>query len=59
MFYLVQRTDCAALNFARDIDPNYGKAFDRARVAGVEAIAYDTQIDKSGVVIGKPVPIVA
>ena len=40
MFYLIQRGDCDRFAFARDIDPNYGAAFDAAIAAGVEAIAY-------------------
>ena len=59
MLYLVQRTDCTALDFARDLDPGYGKAFDAAVARGVEAIAYDTVIETSGVAFGKPVPIEA
>ncbi len=59
MLYLVQRTDCCALDFARDIDPKYGEAFDRARVAGVKAIAYGTSIDRNGVRLGDPLPILA
>ena len=57
MLYLVQRTDCDALDFARDIDPAYGLAFDRARASGVEAIAFGTSIDRGGVRLGNPLPI--
>ena len=42
MLYLVQRTDCAGFALARDLDPGYGAAFDRARMAGVEAICHGT-----------------
>ncbi|MXQ06581.1 DNA/RNA nuclease SfsA [Alphaproteobacteria bacterium GH1-50] len=59
MLYLVQRTDCDAVGFARDIDPAYGRAFDRAREAGVEAIAYGTSIDRSGVTLGPALPVQA
>ena len=52
MLYLIQRTDCSELAFARDIDPVYGQAFDEARAQGVEAIAYDTRIDTGGVTFG-------
>ncbi|NNJ69301.1 MAG: DNA/RNA nuclease SfsA, partial [Boseongicola sp.] len=57
MLYLVQRTDCARFDLARDLDPVYGEAFDRARKAGVEAICYGTEITLSGVVIGVPIPL--
>ena len=44
MLYLVQRTDCTRFALARDIDPAYAEAFDRARAAGVERIVYTTRI---------------
>ena len=59
MLYLVQRTDCEAFDLARDIDPAYGDAFDRARHAGVEAIAYGTRIDRGGVALGTALPVLA
>ncbi len=57
MLYLVQRTDCARFDLARDLDPGYGLAFDRARAAGVEVIAMGTRIDRQGVEIGKEVEV--
>lgn len=57
MLYLVQRTDCARFALARDLDPGYGAAFDRARAAGVEAICIDTRIDTQGVGIGNLLPV--
>lgn len=59
MLYLVQRTDCARFDLARDLDPGYGAAFDRARLAGVEAISMGTLIDIGGVEMGAPIPVVA
>ncbi|NNJ68335.1 MAG: DNA/RNA nuclease SfsA [Boseongicola sp.] len=59
MLYLVQRSDCARFDLARDLDPAYGAAFDRARQAGVEAICYGTDITTSGVVFGPPIPVLA
>lgn len=56
MLYLVQRTDCARLRLARDLDPAYGDAFDRAAAAGVEALAFDTAISPEGVSIRAPLP---
>ncbi|SMX23587.1 DNA/RNA nuclease SfsA [Boseongicola aestuarii] len=57
MVYLVQRTDCGRFDLARDLDPAYGAAFDRARKAGVEAICYGTEITRGGVEIGAPIPL--
>ena len=54
LLYLVQRTDCARLDVARDIDPAYALAFDEARAAGVEVLAYGTKISPSGVDVAAP-----
>src|SRR4051812_23823709 len=40
MLYVIQIGSADRFALARDIDPAYGLAFDRARAAGVEAIAY-------------------
>ncbi len=58
MFYMVQRTDCAALTLAADIDPAYAAAFARATKAGVQVLAYDCAIDSKGVTLRRPVPFV-
>lgn len=57
MLFLVQRTDCDAFDLARDLDPAYAEAFERAQRAGVEAIAYGTTITTEGVSLGRPLPI--
>ena len=56
MFYLIQRTDCARLTLARDLDPAYGAAFDAAHRAGVEVLAYDTHVSPQEVTLGRPLP---
>jgi len=53
MLYLVQRTDCTAVTLARDIDPNYGHAFDAAISQGVEVIALGTNISTDSVTASK------
>ena len=58
MLYLVQRTDCARFALARDLDPAYGQAFDRARDAGVEVVCVDTVISTQGVSLGKAIDVV-
>ena len=57
MFYLVQRTDCDRVSVAADIDPTYDQAFRDAVQAGVEVMAYDTQISPQGVEIGRMIPV--
>lgn len=53
LFYLVQRTDCEAVTVAADIDLAYATALQAARDAGVEVLAYDTQITPEEVLIGR------
>ena len=57
LFYLVQRTDCARLGVAADIDPTYAAAMAAARAAGVRVIAYDSVIDPQGIGLGRPLPV--
>lgn len=59
MLYVIQRTDCARLRLAADLDPAYAAAFARACAAGVEAVAHRTYIDRDGVTLGPEVPVVA
>jgi sugar fermentation stimulation protein A len=57
MLYLIQICSAERFALARDIDPVYGVAFDRARARGVEAIAYRCTIANEGLDITAPVPI--
>ncbi len=57
MLYVVQRSDCARMQLARDLDPAYGRAFDLAARAGVEAICHGTRIDTSGVCLAGAMPV--
>lgn len=57
MLYVIQIGSADALSFARDIDPAYGLAFDRAKGAGVEALAYRCRITTAGIDLVAPVPV--
>jgi len=57
MLYVIQIGSAAALTLARDIDPAYGAAFDRARAAGVEALAYRCQFSLESIRLVHPVAI--
>jgi sugar fermentation stimulation protein A len=57
MLFVIQIGSSSAFTLARDIDPGYGLAFDRACAAGVEAVAYTCRLSRDGVVLAKPVPI--
>jgi sugar fermentation stimulation protein A len=58
MLYLVQIGSAQKFALARDIDPKYGAAFDRARSRGVEAMAWKCAITMDGIEIAAPVPMV-
>jgi sugar fermentation stimulation protein A len=57
MLFLIQIGSARRFTLARDIDPAYGEAFDAARRAGVEAIAYRCTITCEGIEVVEPVPI--
>jgi sugar fermentation stimulation protein A len=57
MLYLIQIGSADRFALARDIDRRYGEAFDRARAAGVEALAYRCTISPEGITLDRAVPI--
>jgi sugar fermentation stimulation protein A len=59
LLYVVQRTDCARLRLAADLDPGCAAAAAAAEAAGVEAIAHAARIDRRGVWLGPPLPVEA
>jgi sugar fermentation stimulation protein A len=57
MVFLVQIGSAERFALARDIDVAYGEAFDRARNAGVEAIAYRCAISETEITVADAVPV--
>ncbi|MEP9348778.1 DNA/RNA nuclease SfsA [Xanthobacter sp. KR7-225] len=57
MVYLSQIGSARQIGFARDLDPGYGAAFDRARALGVEAIGLVCRLDAQGIEVDRPVPV--
>ena len=57
MVYLVQRDDGEAFSLARDIDPAYGRAFDKAAAAGVEMLAYSCTVSETEIKAYRRIPI--
>lgn len=55
MLYLIQMANPASFELARDIDPAYGAAFDAARKAGVEAIAYSCRLTPEEIAVDRRV----
>ncbi|HEY9037840.1 MAG TPA: DNA/RNA nuclease SfsA [Roseovarius sp.] len=56
LLYLVQRTDCAGVATAADIDPVYAAALTAARAAGVEIMAHVSVITPSQITLGAVLP---
>src|ERR1700694_5197216 len=57
MLFVVQIGSAQGVALARDIDPAYGAAFDQARAAGVEAIAFACRITTEGIEVDRSVPV--
>jgi sugar fermentation stimulation protein A len=57
MVFLVQIGSADRFALARDIDPAYGVAFDRARIGGVEAVAYRCLISETEIAVAGPVQV--
>ena len=57
MLFLIQIGSARRFKLARDIDPAYGAAFDAARHAGVETLAYRCALSCEGIEVAQPVPV--
>ncbi|WP_029004095.1 DNA/RNA nuclease SfsA [Azorhizobium doebereinerae] len=57
MVYLSQIASAREIRLARDLDPVYGRAFDLARAAGVEAIGLVCRIDAEGIAVAGAIPM--
>ncbi len=57
LLFVIQIPSADRFCLARDIDPTYAEAFDRARKAGVEILAWRCKITLNGIEIASPVPI--
>jgi sugar fermentation stimulation protein A len=57
MLFLIQIGSAERFAVARDVDPAYGKAFDRARILGVEVIAWRCALTAQAIHVHCAVPI--
>ncbi len=57
MVFLIQRGDVKSFRLAREIDPAYGAAFDRAVAAGVTMVALKCRVAPEGIGYAEAVPI--
>ena len=58
LLFLIQIGSATRFAPARDLDPAYAAAFDRARERGVEAIAYTCDVSLQGINVARPVQII-
>ena len=56
LFYCVQHTGIDRVEPAKDIDPLYADTLRIAKAAGVEVIAYSTDISEEGIALSHPLP---
>lgn len=57
MLFVIQIGSARSFTLARDIDPAYGRAFDKARAAGVETLAWTCELSRQEIRLARPVPI--
>ena len=57
IFFLVQRAEAERFAPADHIDPAYGQLLRQAVNAGVEALAYRTEVTSAEVTVGRPIPV--
>jgi len=58
LLFVIQIPSADRFAIARDIDPAYAAAFDRARASGVQMLAWRCNVSLEGIEIAAPVPIV-
>jgi sugar fermentation stimulation protein A len=58
MLFLIQIGSAQRFKLARDIDPIYGRAFDAARSAGVQILAYRCLLSCDRIEVAEPVVVV-
>ena len=57
MYYLTQREDCDTFTVARDIDPDYAVALEKAMKAGVEVICYGCKLTTEDIRVIAPLSL--
>lgn len=56
MFYLVQRTDCAAFAPAAHVDPAYAEALAEAYERGLDIVCMEAAVEDDGIRLGRRLP---
>ncbi len=52
IFYLVNREDCSMFRPAKEIDPAYAEACEKARSQGVACLSYQARVSPAGIEVG-------
>lgn len=58
LLFMIQIGSAVSVSVARDIDPDYAEAYDKARDQGVEVIAYRCKLNHDRIDIANAVPVV-
>jgi sugar fermentation stimulation protein A len=59
LLFVIQISSAERFTVARDIDPEYAAAFDRARAKGVEVLAWRCKVSAEGIEMVAPVTVAA
>jgi sugar fermentation stimulation protein A len=57
MLFVIQIGSARSFALARDIDPAYGRAFDKAHASGVEALAWTCDLTRESIRLARSIPI--
>ena len=57
MLYCVPRDDCDRFDLARDLDPGYAQAFERAVAQGVEVLVFRCKLDTTRISLERAIPL--
>ena len=58
ILYLIQREDCEAFVIAKDIDPNYAIALNKAVKKNLNIVCYDCKFSSKGIKLNKKIKII-
>jgi sugar fermentation stimulation protein A len=59
LIFVIQIQSADRFAVARDIDPEYAEAFDRARAKGVQMLAWQCTVNVGGIDMATPVPVLS
>jgi sugar fermentation stimulation protein A len=54
--FVIQRMDCQAFSACADLDPAFARGLEAAASAGVEVMAWSSEVEAGGVRITQPLP---